>query len=298
MTVRSPASGDGRTVARIRFEYRSPRDLDELLVVLHNRTAEARLLAGGMALLPSLSSGSVQHAVVLDLRRVSGLADMSESDEGLLIGPMVTHQRILDAPWTAMLEETARGIGDHGVRGWGTVGGSVAEAHPASDWAAVLIAVRASLTCRSHEGVRTVAAREFFRGPFGTALEPHEVLIGVRLPGKAPGGGAAYLKIVRGGDGFAAAGVAARLRVEGGVITEAGIGLTAVPSPMAAPAAERALVGREPTDDTFARAGVAAAGESGPTDDAYGSSDAKRTMVRELTVQVLQTAHRRAISTF
>lgn len=283
-------------MARIGFEYQSPRDLNELLEVLHDRTAEVRLLASGMALLPSLPSGSVQHAVVLDLRRVGGLADVVESKEGLLIGPMVTHQQILDAPWTAMLEETARGIGDHGVRRWGTVGGSVVEAHPASDWAAVLIAVRASLNSRSHEGARTVAARDFFRGPFRTALEPHEVLIGVRLPPKAPGGGAAYLKIVRGGDGFAAAGVAARLRIEGGVITEAGIGLTAVLSPMASPAAERALLGREPTDDTFVRAGAAAAGESGPTDDAYGSSDAKRTMVSELTELALRTAYHRAVT--
>ena len=132
-------------------------------------------------------------------------------------------------------------IGDPQVRNWGTIGGSVAHADPASDWPAVLIAANATIVCRSQTGERTIAARDFFVDTFQTAIEPTEVLTEIRVSGavrKGPGG--AYEKLERKVGDFATVGVAAIVRLGAdGTSRRAGIGLTGVAdAPFAATDAE------------------------------------------------------------
>lgn len=280
------------------FDYERPPDLGAVLRVLDERGGEAKVMAGGHSLLPLLKFRLAQPAVIVDLRSIAGLDRIREEDGELRIGALATHRQILEDPATEaypLLRETAAGIGDRQVRNWGTIGGSCAHADPASDWPAVLIAVRGSLACHKAGGERVVAARDFFLDVFTTAIEPNELLTDIRLPKRPPGAGAAYRKLERRAGDFATVGVAARLRIADGVIADAGIGLTAVPAPMAATDAETVLVGAAPGEEVFAAAAEAAAAQTEPVSDAHGPADYKRAMVREMTVRALRVAHERAI---
>ena len=195
-----------------------------------------------------------------------------------------------------MLEDATALIGDPQVRNWGTIGGSVAHADPASDWPAILIAGGASLVCRSGSGERVVKAREFFLDTFTTAIEPTEVLTEVRIPRRGRLTGGAYEKLERKVGDFATAGVAARIGLGAdGRIERAGIGVTGVAeTPFAATDAEAILVGNAPGDDLFRQAGAAAGAQSSPGADVRGPVDYKRAMVAELTLRALRIAVDRA----
>jgi carbon-monoxide dehydrogenase medium subunit len=152
------------------------------------------------------------------------------------------------------------------------------------------------LVCRSADGERVIAAREFFLDTFTTAIGPTEVLTEIRLPRRARASGAAYAKLERRAGDFATVGVAALVRLGGdGRIEVAGIGLTAVAeTPFAATDAEAALAGREPSEEVFRAAGQAAAAQSRPSSDGHGPVEYKRAMVAEMTVRALRVAVDRA----
>ena len=137
------------------------------------------------------------------------------------------------------------GIGDPQVRNWGTIGGSVAHADPASDWPAVLLAANARVVCRGGSGERVIGARDFFLGTFETAIEPTEVLTEIRFAKRPRHLGGSYVKLERKVGDFATVGVATRIQLgDDGTITGAGIGVTGVAdTPFAATDGEAALVG-------------------------------------------------------
>ena len=195
-----------------------------------------------------------------------------------------------------MLEEATALIGDPQVRNWGTIGGSVAHADPASDWPAILIATDASIVCRSGSGERVIKAREFFLDTFTTAIEPTEVLTEIRIPRRPHHAAGCYQKLERKVGDFATAGVAAMVRLGGdGRIERAGIGVTGVAeTPFAATDAEAVLVGPRPRRRPLSTAGAAAGAQSRPGADVRGPVEYKRAMVAELTLRALRTAVERA----
>jgi carbon-monoxide dehydrogenase medium subunit len=281
------------------FDYVRPGTLDEVLAVLRDREGEAKLLSGGFSLIPLLKLRLAQPEVLVDLRDVSGLDGISEDETALRIGGRATHRQILESPVTVghgLLHDAAGGIGDPQIRNWGTIGGSVAHADPSADWPAVLLATSATIVVRSSNGERELPARGFFIGPFETGITPNEVLTEVRLPPKKPGHGGAYQKLERRAGDFSTVGVAVRLTFgDGGQISAAGIGVTAVgPAPFAAEEAERSLVGQQPSEEAFRAAADAAAAQSDPVTDSHGPADYKRAMVAEMTIRALRTAAERA----
>ena len=284
------------------FDYVRPADLDETLRILKDREGEAKLLSGGYSLIPLIKLRLAQPALLVDLRDVSGLDGVAETDDHLRIGARATHRQIHETPVVRerypLLHDVTGVIGDPQVRNWGTIGGSVAHADPASDWPAVLLATSASVVCRSQSGERVIAAREFFLDTFTTAIEPTEVLTEIRLPRRPRGAGGAYEKLERKVGDFATVGVAAVVRLgAGGNIDSAGIGLTGVAeTPFAATDAEAILVGGAPTDELFRKAAAAAAAQSRPAGDVRGPVEYKRAMVAELTLRALRTATERALA--
>ncbi len=284
------------------FDYVRPGNLDETLRILTEREGEAKLLSGGYSLLPLIKLRLAQPALLVDLRDVSGLDGIAETDDYLVVGARATHRRIHEARIVRdrypLLHDVTTTIGDPQVRNWGTIGGSVAHADPASDWPAVLIATKATIVCRSQTGERTIAARDFFVDTFQTAIEPTEVLTEVRIPRRPRRAGGAYEKLERKVGDFATAAVAAMVRLdEAGHIGTAGIGLTGVAeTPFAATDAEAVLAGKAPSDDVFREAGAAAAAQSRPAGDVRGPVEYKRAMVAELTLRALRRATERALA--
>jgi carbon-monoxide dehydrogenase medium subunit len=283
------------------FDYVRPPDLDGALRILAEREGEAKLLAGGYSLIPLLKLRLAQPGLLVDLRDVGGLDAIVETDDELRIGARATHRQIHENETIArypLLHDVAGGIGDPQVRNWGTIGGSVAHADPASDWPAALLAANAKVVCRGRGGERVIAARDFFLDTFTTAIEPTEVLTEIRFGRRPKGLGGAYVKLERRAGDFATAGVAAIVRLAAdGSIEWAGLGVTGVSgSPFAATDAEAVLKGQATSEELFRSAGAAAAAMSEPVADVRGPVEYKRAMVAELTVRALRQALVRALA--
>jgi carbon-monoxide dehydrogenase medium subunit len=284
------------------FDYVRASSLEDALRLLQEREGEAKLLSGGYSLLPLLKLRLAQPGLLVDLQDVPGLDGISETDQDLVLGARATHRQIREHPAVAqrypLLLDVAGGIGDPQVRNWGTIGGSVAHADPASDWPAALLAARAVVVCRGAGGERSVGARDFFVDTFTTAIEPTEVIVAIRVPRPGAGSGAAYTKLERRVGDFATVGVAATLVLgAGGVISRVGIGVTGVAeTPFAATDAEAVLDGELPSEELFRRAGEAAGRQARPTGDIRGSVEYKRAMTAEMTLRSLRAAAQRALA--
>jgi carbon-monoxide dehydrogenase medium subunit len=284
------------------FDYVRPSSLDEALRILREREGEAKVLSGGFSLLPLMKLRLAQPALLVDLQAVGGLDGIIRTDDDWRIGGRATHRRILEHAGLGaehpVVRDAAGGIGDPQVRNWGTIGGSVAHADPASDWPAILIAMNASIVCRSGSGERTIKARDFFLDTFTTAIEPTEVLTEIRIPRRPRGAGGSYNKLERKVGDFATCGSAVFVRLaDDGRIAGAGIGITGVAeSPFAATDAEAILVGNAPSEELFRQAGAAAGAQSRPGGDVRGPVEYKRAMAAEMTVRSLRKAVERALA--
>jgi aerobic carbon-monoxide dehydrogenase medium subunit len=284
------------------FDYVRPGSLDEALRILKDREGEAKVLSGGYSLLPLVKLRLAQPGLLVDLQSIGGLDGITEDDDWLRIGGRATHRRIATneviVSHYQMTRELAGGIGDPQVRNWGTIGGSVAHADPASDWPAALLATNATIVCRGLDGEREILARDFFLDTFTTAIEPTEILTEVRIRRRTRGNGGSYQKLERRVGDFATVGVAVAVELDAaGRIDNVGIGVTGVsPSPYAAIDAEDVMEGQVPSDDLLRRAGDAAAAQAKPTADVRGPVDYKRAMVAEMTVRALRTAVERGMS--
>ena len=124
------------------FDYVRPGNLDEAFAILKAREGDAKILSGGYSLIPLIKLRLAQPALLVDLRDVTGLDQIVETDDYLSIGAKATHRQIHEAPIIRdkylLLHDVTGTIGDPQVRNWGTIGGSVAHADPASDWPARL----------------------------------------------------------------------------------------------------------------------------------------------------------------
>jgi len=282
------------------FDYHRPASLDEALGLLGRYGADAKLLSGGMSLLPllKLRLGSIGHLV--DIGRIPGLEYIKEEGGLLKIGG-ATREVLLDRSEIIrqrypILLDTARVIADPLVRNRATVGGNLAHGDPANDHPATMIALGASVMARGPKGERTIPINQFFKGLFSTALAADEILTEIRVPAPPPRSAGAYLKLERKVGDFAAAAAAVQVTLDAnGSIQRAGIGLTnAGPAPVEATEAQRYLTGKKPEESVIAEAGRLAATASAPSADRRGSVEYKREMARVLTMRALRKALERA----
>jgi carbon-monoxide dehydrogenase medium subunit len=282
------------------FDYHRPGSLDDAIALLGRYREGAKVLSGGMSLLPllKLRLGSIEHLV--DIGAIPGLEYVKEEGGLLKIGGR-TRQATLDRSELIrtrypILAEAVKLIADPLVRNRATVGGNIANGDPANDMPAVMIALGATFVARGAKGERTLAANQFYKGLFETALAPDEILTEVRVPMPAARSGAAYRKLKRKTGDFAAAAAAVRVTLDGkGAIESAAVALTnAGPTPVDAADAARVLVGKMPDDKVFAECGRLAAEKSAPGADRRGSVEYKREMARVLVTRALRAAVERA----
>jgi carbon-monoxide dehydrogenase medium subunit len=281
------------------FEYAAPATLAEALSLLKQRGDDAKIMAGGQSLIPLLKLRFAQPALVIDIGRLPSMAGIGRHNGHLSIGALARHvdiERNADLPkLSPILVETVHWISDPLVRNRGTMAGSVCHADPSGDWGSVMLALDASLVAYSESGERVIPVNGFFQGPFTTTLRPDEIVTEIRIPmPKGPAGGA-YNKLERKVGDFATVAVAVHVELSGGKIANAGIGLTAVgETNIKATAAEKALIGHEPTDQLIAEAARLASEAAHPKDDIRGSSAYKKDVVRVYVQRGLKTALGRA----
>jgi aerobic carbon-monoxide dehydrogenase medium subunit len=229
------------------FDYESPHTLSEALNLLADRE-DAKVLAGGHSLLPAMKLRLAAPPLLVDIGRISGLSYVREGGDRILIGAMTTHAEVVRSEVlhrsSPLLALAAGQIGDIQVRNRGTIGGSLAQAHPAADYPAAVLALDAEIVAHSRSGERVIPAAKFFEGMFTTALRNDEIITEVRVP-KTAGEGVAYRKFHHPASGYAVVGVAVRLRKSGGNIESAAVGITGVgPVAYRAAGVESALRGK------------------------------------------------------
>jgi len=282
------------------FDYRAPASLAEAVEILHERGDDAKVMAGGQSLIPLLKLRFAQPALVVDIGRLPNLSGIRRQDGHLTIGALTRHVDVERSTELMaicrILPEAAHYISDPLVRNRGTVGGSICHADPSGDWGSVMLALGADFVAHSKSGERVIHAADFFQGPFTTALKADEVLTEIRIPLAAGRPGGAYNKLERKVGDFATAAVAVQVELSGGKVAKAGIGLTSVGDKnLKAVAAEKALVGREPTDEVIAEAARQAAAAAEPKEDIRGSVEFKKDIVRVFVQRGLKTAVARAM---
>ena len=281
------------------FDYRAPTTLAEALSVLKQQGEDAKVMAGGQSLIPLLKLRFARPAMIVDIGRLPAMNIIKRQNGHVAIGALVRHvdvERSKElAGWVPIMAEAAHWIADPLVRNRGTVVGSVCHADPAGDWGSVMLALGADLVARSTTGERVLRASDFFRGPFRTALKPDEVVTELRIPVPQGAAGGAYLKLERKVGDFATVAVAVHVELDGKKIARAGIGLTAVgENNIKATEAERALVGKEPTDESIKEVARLAAEAAQPKDDVRGTAAYKKDVVRVFVQRGLRTALDRA----
>jgi carbon-monoxide dehydrogenase medium subunit len=273
------------------FDYESPRTLSEALDLLASRE-DAKVLAGGHSLLPAMKLRLAQPALLVDIGRIGGLSYIRESGDRVVIGAMTTHAEVAGSKElrrsSPLLALTAEQIGDTQVRNRGTIGGSLAQAHPAADYPAAILALDAEIVAHSRSGERVIPAAKFFEGMFVTRLRHDEIITEIRVP-TTVGERVGYSKHAHPASGYAVVGVSVRLKMSGARIDNAAVAITGV-SHIAyrAAAVESALRGK--TASAIKDASMQAAQEAEVLGDAYASAEYRRHLVTVMTRRTLQDA--------
>jgi carbon-monoxide dehydrogenase medium subunit len=281
------------------FDYHRPDTLDEALKLLKQHGDEAKVLSGGMSLLPMLKLRLASFAHLVDINRIPGLDYIKEEKGMLRIGAM-TRQAALERSdliksKVPILADATPLIADPLVRNRGTIGGNVANGDPGNDQPAIMIALGATYVVQGGKE-RTIAAGQFYKGLYDTALARDEILTEIRIPAPPPKSGGAYVKLKRKTGDFAVAAAAVQLTLgKSGAVESCRIALTnASLTPVEAADAAKHLVGKTPDDKTIAEAAKMAAAKSQPSADRRGSVEYKKEMARVLTARALKKAVQRA----
>jgi aerobic carbon-monoxide dehydrogenase medium subunit len=276
------------------FSYTAPSTTEEAVAALASAGEDAKVLAGGQSLLPVLRMRLADPEAVIDIGRIPEMRGIREDGDRVVIGATATHHEVSRDPLVAqhceLIALATRTVADPQVRHRGTFGGSLAHADPAGDLPAPALALDAEMVLAGPSGRRTVPAEEFFVDYFTTALEPGELLVEVRMP-KWTGWKAHYEKFNRVAQAWSIVGVAAAVRVDGGSIAEARIGLTNMGStPVRARGVEQALVGQPATAEAIRAAAAHAAEGTSPASDAGADADYRQHLAQVLTRRAVLAA--------
>ena len=229
------------------FEYRKAGSIMEAVQLLGDNPG-AKLLAGGHSLIPLMRFRLARPEVVIDIGGIANLRGITVSGDTINIGALATHAEIANSAdvqrANGLLAEAASGIGDPAVRNRGTIGGNLAHADPASDWATVLTALGATVSAQGPAGSRSIAVADLIEDAFTTVLGENELITTISVPTLAANQRAEYAKMSHPASFYAVVGGAVVVTMDGDRCTAASVavgGLT--PRPVKAPAVEQALSG-------------------------------------------------------
>lgn len=283
------------------FDYFAPKSVAEALILLAEYGYDAKPLAGGQSLVPTMNFRLAQPAVLVDLNGIDELFFIRESGDGLRIGAMTRQRAVERSPLVQrrapLIHETMPHIAHPQIRNRGTFGGSLAHADPASELPVLAVTLDARLRVQSSRGERWVGARDFYLDLFATDLQADELLVEIAIPDLPAHTGWAFDEVARRHGDYAMAGAAATVTLTGdGTIAASRLVYLSVGDfPTEAFQAEAALIGEMPTAVVIrAAAEIAAAQDIAPGSDIHASATYRRHLARVLAERVLSRAVERA----
>ena len=279
------------------FAYHRAHSVGEAVALLAELGDEAKILAGGLSLVPMMNFRLARPSALIDVTRVQGLSYLRADGDGLRIGALTTHRTVETSRDPAVisnfgvLPRSARWIGHYPIRSRGTFGGSIAHADPASEWCLLAVLLGAQVVLTGPGGRRDVPAAEFFQGYYTTVANPDEMITELWFPRPEPH--AVLTEFApRQGD-FAVVAAAVALDVHGGVCRSGRVVLGGV-GPQPVQVETGVLAGQPAGPDTWQAMGEHAATAIEPPDDTHGSSEYRRRLTVTLVSRALAEASERS----
>jgi carbon-monoxide dehydrogenase medium subunit len=280
------------------FEYKAPDSLEEALTNLRDHAEDAKLLAGGQSLVPTMNFRVAQPSILIDLNRVQELQFIHQADQGTLHIGAMTRERLLEidpriAKAAPLLAEAMPHVAHPQIRNRGTLGGSLANADPAAELPVIMLALGARLKACNTSSERWLDASDFFTGMFTTALAPDEILVEIEIPPLLERTGWSFMEVApRAGD-YALMGVAALVVLGENERCQRArlVYLNAGDGPIDAMEAVKAMEGEIINENVIeAAAELASQKEINPFGNVHASPDFQRHLARVLTSRALKKA--------
>ncbi|MFK7922591.1 MAG: xanthine dehydrogenase family protein subunit M [Bacteroidia bacterium] len=276
------------------FEYHRPDTLEEAIRLLNELGDEAKILAGGHSLIPTLKLRLNDPEHLIDIGHLKSLRYIRQEGNEIAIGANSTHS---DVAFHALIDEhlplmaqAGKLIGDVQVRNRGTIGGSIAHADPAADWPATLLTTEATVVMQGSGGKRSVAAGDFFMGLYYTALEEGEIVTEIRIPIPPAGTRSAYLKFMQPASRFAIVGCAVMI-TGNGTCDDVRVAFNGVSStPFRDTGVESALKGKPANHVHIEAAAAHAANGKSVMSDHFASEDYRTHLAKVYARKALQAA--------
>lgn len=278
------------------FEYVRAASLAQAIALTRVNPDGSKLVAGGHTLIPALKLRLASPERLIDIRGIAELRGIEIGERSIRIGALTTHAELLasESLFRALpiFRQAAGVIADPQVRNRGTIGGALANADPAADWPAVVIALDAEIELAGPHGARRVAAKDFFLDIFSTALEPGEVLTAIHIARPAPATRFGYRKIRHPASGYAVVGVAGALLLDGRTVKSVSLGITGAAShAFAGNAAASVLTGKQASRELIEASARAVSDGVACLSDRYAPAAYRAALVRtEITRLLLALA--------
>lgn len=272
------------------FDFHAPKELSDVFKLLQRYGGDAKLLAGGMSLVPMMTLGLVQPKAIVSLNHLAGLDYVREDAAELRIGAMTRHKTVMTHPlikqFCPLLAQAASCVGDTQVRNRGSIGGSLAHADPAADYPPVLMVAGARLLLQSAAGNRMVHAKDFFTGLMQTSLGHNELIVEIAIP-KMANVGSSYQRLHRVEGSFPIVNAAAIVQKNGkaGLLAIGGAGSKAVVIDLA-----KHLAGGVTAKAVQAIADAAYIATSDAPEDINASGEYRRRMAMVYAQRVIRAA--------
>ncbi len=276
------------------FGYAKPSSMDEVLGLLSKYGDEAKLLAGGQSLMPTLNMRLSAPAMVIDINGLSDLSGISDLGDHLRIGALTRHVEIEKsadiATHAPLIALAMPAIAHPAIRNRGTFGGSVAMADPAAELPACLTALKAEIEITGQGGLRKVAAKDFFKALYETAAGDDEIVTAIEIPKIGAGYRSAFDELARRHGDYAMCGVTAHAKVDAGILSDLQLVFFAVGgTPVAASNAMAVMEGKAVDEDSIAAAQNALENDLEPFDDLHCSAVLRMHYAKELAKRMLTT---------
>jgi len=280
------------------FSYARATSVANALELLGAHGDRAKVLSGGQSLMPAMNLRLISPELIVDIGELAELRGIAVNGGTLRIGALTRHVDLQRSPEVAahapLLTEAIAHVAHPAIRNRGTIGGSLAHADPASELPACMVALSATIIVRSPKGERRIAAGDFFRGIYETALSPDELLMAVELPVGRTNSAHFFHEFARRHGDYAIAGLAAQAMVNGDAFTDLRLAFFAVGDrPVLAKAANQ-LVNLSISPAVLSEASAALAEELDPQEDLQASASMRRHLAKVLMRRCVATLLGRA----
>jgi aerobic carbon-monoxide dehydrogenase medium subunit len=275
------------------FAYARATSVANALELLASHGDRARVLSGGQSLIPAMNLRLVLPELIVDIGDLKELRGIAVKGETLVIGALTRHVDLLKSSdivkHAPLLASAVAHVAHPAIRNRGTIGGSLAQADPASELPACMLALGATIVVRGSGGERRIVAEQFFTGIYETRLAPQDLLIAIEVPVARKAAAHFFQEFARRHGDYAIVGLAAQAALQGDGFADLRLGYFAVgDKPVLANAAGK-LTGVTITPALLAEASAALSDELDPHEDQQATAVMRRHLARVLLTRCVAT---------